>query len=202
MKKAKKAFYNQGKKYYRLYNENGKEIGWIDPIYEKTQTNYLKGASLFLITREGDLVLEKRSKNTEITPGDIDLISGHRDNHEKGKKTVYREAKEEVGVKKKKISKPKKVKGNVALEFKGSKFFISFYASMLKKRTRHFDLQESEVEEVMVVPMQKGFDLIRKNLTKFPYTGNEEIFEEIFKKVELFYQKFLEKQNPKVEYTR
>lgn len=202
MKKSKKAYYNDGKKYYRLYNENGKEIGWIDPIYEKTQTNFLKGATLFLLTREGDLVLEKRSKSTELTPGENDFISGHCDNHEKGKETVYREAKEEVGVKKKKISKPKKLKGNVPLEFKGSKFLISFYASMLKKRAKHFDLQKSEVEEVIVIPRQEGFDLIRKGLTKFPYVGNEEIFEEIFEKVELFYQKNLEKQNKKVEYIR
>lgn len=201
MKKSKKAFYNNGKKYYRLYDENGKEIGWIDPIFEKTQTNFLKGVSLFLLTRDGYLVLEKRNKNTEITPGDIDLISGHRDNHEKGKQTVYRESKEEIGIKKKKIVKIKKVAKNVPLRFRGGrKFLISFYAGMLRKKAKKFKLQESEVEEVMIVPMQEGFDLIRKNLTKFPYTGNEEIFEEIFKKVELFYKKSLKREKKVVEY--
>lgn len=202
MKKAKKPFYNNGKKYYRLYNEKGKEIGWIDPIYEKTQTNYLKGATLFLLTREGYLVVEKRSKNTKLTPEENDLISGHLDNHEKRKETVYRETKEEVGIKKKKISKPKKIKGNVPLKFGKNNFLISFYVSVLRKKNNKFKSQKSEVEEVIVAPRKEVYDLIRKNLTKFPYTGNEEIFEEIFKEVDLFYQKFLEKQNQKVEYTR
>jgi len=206
MKKSKKAFYDNGKKYYRLYNEKGEEIGRINPIYEKTQTNFLKGITLFLLTRDGKLVLEERNKNAGLNAGDIDLISGHRDNHEEGKKTVYRETKEEIGIKKKKMTKPKKIKNNVPLEFSGRKFFISFYATMLTKKVKHFDLQESEVEDVIIVPMQEGFDLIRKNMTKFQYTGNEAIFEEIFKKVELFYQKSLEKQNKKrneeLEYTK
>ncbi len=201
MKKSKKAFYNNGQKYYRLYNENGKEIGWIDPIYEKTQTNYLKGATLFLLTRNGYLVMEKRSKNTKLTSGEIDLVSGHCDNHEKGKKTVYRESREEVGVKKKKIAKAKKIATNVRLKFNGDRnFLISFYVAILKKQMKKFKLQNSEVEEVFVVPRQKGFELIRNNMTKFPYTGNEEIFEEIFKKVDLFYEKSLEKE--KKEYIR
>lgn len=197
MKKSKKAFYDNGKKYYRLYNEKGEEIGRINPIYEKTQTNFVKVISLFLLTQDGKLVLEERNKNTELNPGDIDLISGHRDNQEKGKKTVYRETKEEVGIKKKKMAKPKKVKVNVPLKFSERNFFVNFYVTMLKNKVKKFNLQESEVEDVMLVPMQEGFDLIRKNMTRFQYTGNEAIFEEIFKKVELFYEKSLEKQNKK-----
>lgn len=201
MKKSKKAFYNHGRKYYRLYNELGKEIGWIDPIYEKTQFNYLKGVTLFLLTREGDLILEKRDKNTRLTSGALDAISGHCDNHEKTKKTVYREAKEELGIKKKNITKVKKIATNVPLRFSGERnFFISFFVSELRKKNKKFKLQKKEVEDVIVMPMQEGFDLIRKNLTKFPYTGNEEIFENIFRKVELFYKKSLEKE--KKEYIR
>lgn len=204
MKKSKKAFYKNGEKYYRLYDESGKEIGQINAIYEKTQNHYLKGVTLFLLTKEGNLVLEKRSKNTEITPGDIDLISGHCDNHEKRKQTVYREAKEEVGMKKKKISKPQKLKGNVPLKFSGRKFLISFYVAKMRKESMKFNLQESEVEDVMIVPMHEGFELIRKDLTKFPYTNHEAVFEEIFAKVELFYQKSLKKQRDykELEYDR
>ncbi len=203
MKKSKQAFYNKNKKYYRMYNEQGKEIGWIHPIYEKTQTNYLKGVSVFLLTQDGKLVLEKRTPNTCLTPGDIDIISGHCDKHEKGKKTAYRELKEEIGIQKKKVLKLRKIKKNVPLRFKGGRnFFISFYVTQLKKRKNKFNLQEIELEEVIIVPMQEGFDLIRKGLTKFPYKGNEIVFEEIFKKVELFYQKSIEKQKKKVEYSR
>lgn len=206
MKKSKKAYYNNGEKYYRLYDEKKKEIGWINPIFENTQTNYLKGVTLFLLTKEGYLVLEKRSQKTVMTPEKIDLISGHRDNHEKAKETVYREVKEEVGIQKKKITKPRKVKGNIPLKFEGRNFFISFYVAMFRKKKIEFDLQEAEVEDIIVVPMQQGFDLIRKGLTKFPYEGNEAIFEDIFEKVELFFKKSLEKQerkdNKELEYSR
>ena len=45
--------------------------------------------------------------------------------------------------------------------------------------------------------MKEGFDLIRQGKTKFPYSGNEKKFEEIFEKVELFYKKSIEKNRCK-----
>lgn len=194
MKKSKKIFKNSnGEKYYKLYDERGNEIGRINPLFEKKQSNWLKGVSIFLLTHDGKLVLEKRSKNTNLTPSDIDLVSGHRDEEEKGKKAAYRELKEELGIKKKKVLSLKKVKHETPLVFKGGRnFFISFYVTKLKKQIDYLDFQEAEVEDVMIVPMQEGFDLIRESKTKFPYSGNEKKFEEIFKKVELFYQKSIE----------
>jgi len=130
----------------------------------------------------------------------IGLISGHCDGAEKGKRAVYREMREEVGIKKKKVYKIKKIETKIPLEFGKRKFFISFYATMLKnkKSFKNLNLQNSEVEEVLIVPMQEGFNLIRSNKTKFPYDGNEEIFEQIFEKVELFYQKYSEKKEEEV----
>ena len=60
----------------------------------------------------------------------------------KGKKTAYRELKEEIGVKKKKVTKPKKVKSNVPLKFSERNFFISFYVTKLRKKVDKFNLQE------------------------------------------------------------
>lgn len=185
--------------YYKLYDEKGNEIGIINPLFEKKQSNWLKGVSIFVLTESGDLILEKRSKNTQLTPNDIDLVSGHRDGEEKGKEAAYRELNEELGIKKKKVLKLKKVKNETPLVFKGGRnFFISFYVTKLKKKMDYLDFQESEVQDVMIVPMQKGFDLIRNNQTKFPYTGNEKKFEEIFEKVEEYYRKNIVSKNQKI----
>ena len=199
MKKSKKIFKsNNGEKYYKLYDDRGNEIGRINPLFEKKQSNWLKGVSIFLLTDDGKLVLEKRSKNTNLTPNDMDLVSGHRDEEEKGKKAAYRELKEELGIKPKKVLALKKVKHETPMVFKGGRnFFISFYVTKLKKKIDYLDFQEAEVEDVMMVPLQEGFNLIRENKTKFPYTGNEKKFEEIFEKVELFYQKSIKAKETK-----
>ena len=199
MKKSKKSFKNSnGEKYYKLYDEVGNEIGRINPLFEKKQSNWLKGVSIFVLTDDGNLVLEKRSKKTQLSPSDIDLVSGHRDEEEKGKKAAYRELNEELGLKKKKFLSLKKIKHETPLVFKGGRnFFISFYVTKLKKKIDYLDFQEAEVEDVIILPMKEGFDLIRQSKTKFPYSGNEKKFEEIFEKVELFYKKSSEVKKDK-----
>lgn len=188
----------KGEKFYKLYDEKGNEIGRINPIFEKTQNDWLKGVSIFVLTEDGNLVLEKRTKNTVLTPGDIDLVSGHTDSDEKSKKAGYRELEEELGIKKKRVLKLKKLKTDVPLVFKGKrKFFISFYVTKMKKKFDESNLQETEVQDVMIVPIEDGFELIRNNKTKFPYTGNEEKFEKIFEKVRQYYDKKISKTTEK-----
>ena len=191
MKKSKKLFKSStGEKYYKLYDEKGQEIGQIHPLFEKKQTNWLKGVSVFVLTEDGNLVLEKRSKNTNLTPSDIDLVSGHRDEEEKGKEAAYRELREELGIKRKKVLSLKKVRHETPLVFRGGRnFFISFYVTKLKSSIKNMNFQETEVEDVIILPLQEGFEWIRQNKTKFPYTANEKKFEEIFEKVEEFYKK-------------
>lgn len=199
MKKSKKVFDENRKKYYKLYDEKGNEIGRINPLFEKKQYNWLKGVSVFILTEEGNLVLEKRTKNTNLTPGDIDLVSGHRDGEEKGKEAAYRELKEELGIKKKKILKLKKIRKDAPLVFKGGRnFFISFYVTQLKNKKNYLHFQETEVEDIMILPIEEGFELIRKNQTKFPYEGNEKKFEEIFEKVKEYYRKSIESKDGKL----
>ncbi len=180
--------------YYIIYDENKKRIGCINAKYEKMQQQWLKGVSVFVITKNGNIILEQRTKNTSITPDEIDLCSGHRDNNEKGKETAYRELKEELGIQKKKITKLKKIKKEVPLIFKGErKFYIQFYMAILKNKK--INLQKSEVDSIIEVPLKKGFEMIRKEETKFPYAGNEEKFEKIFKKIEeQFYEKTIDRE--------
>ena len=180
--------------YYIIYDENKKEIGCINAKYEKMQQQWLKGISVFVITKEGKLILEQRTKNTSITPNEVDLCSGHRDNNEKGKKTAFRELKEELGIRKKRILKLKKIKKEVPLIFKGKrKFYIQFYMAIVNDNKNK--IQKSEVDSVIEIPLQEGFEMIRQGKTKFPYVGNEEKFEKIFEKIEKkFYKEVTNKK--------
>ena len=198
--KPKKLIKNKKKEnYYIIYDENKKKIGCINSKYEKMQEQWLKGISIFVITKDGKIILEQRAKKTSITPNEIDLCSGHRDNKEKGKETAFRELKEELGIRKKRILKLKKIKKEIPLIFKGErKFYIQFYMTILKKQK--LNLQKSEVNSVLEVPLQEGFEMIRQGKTKFPYTGNEEKFEKIFKEVEKkFYKEIIDKKAIDIE---
>lgn len=189
---------NEEEIYYYVYDENKNKVGKIKSSYEKMQNLWLKGIAIFVITKDGELILEQRSDKTNLTPGAIDLCSGHRDNKEKGKKTPKRELKEELGIKKKKIKKIKKIKKEVPLVFgKDRKFFIQFYAAKINLKSPK-KLQKEEVKNIIKVPLQEGFDMIRHGKTKFPYQGNEAYFEEIFQEVEKFSKK-QEDGNKKIE---
>ena len=178
---------NNKKNYYIMYNEKKQKIGKIYADYEELQNNWLKGVSIFVITEDGKLVIEKRAQDTKLTPGQIDLCSGHRDNDEKGKSSAYRELKEELGIKKRQVLKLKKIRSEVPLIFKGDrKFFIQFYAGIIKQRKSNLELQEEEVSKIEEVPLEEGFELIREGKTKFPYFGREKEFEEIFEKITEF----------------
>jgi len=157
------------------------------------QNQWLKGVSTFVITNNGNLILEQRTLKTRITSGQMDLCSGHRDNKEKRKQTPYRELKEELGIKKPKILKLKRIKGEIPLVFKGDrKFFIQFYMAIMKKKNPKLKINREEVNNTIEIPLEEGFELIRQNRTKFPYEENEEKFEAIFQEVKEAYAKYKE----------
>jgi 8-oxo-dGTP pyrophosphatase MutT (NUDIX family) len=177
--------------YYYVYDENKNKVGKIKSDYEKFQNLWLKGVAVFVLTKDGMLILEKRAATTKLTPNLIDLCSGHRDNKEKGKQTPKRELKEELGIKKKKIKKIKRVEREIPLIFGNDrKFYIQFYVAKTKIKSIK-KLQKEEVENIIKVHLQEGFNMIRRGETKFPYKGNEQYFEKLFEEVE----KFIEKTN-------
>lgn len=187
---------NNNKIYYIVYDENGNKIGTIYPEYKKLQSQWLKVITMFVITKNGKLLVEERAK-TDLTPNKKDLVSGHIENQEKGKETAYREAKEEVGIKPKKILKIKKVKNNVPLIIENRKFFTKFYFAIANIDLKELKLQKEEVRSIIEVSLEEGFELIRQGETRFPYEGNEEVFEEIFEKVRKFYDKCFNKEKCK-----
>ena len=85
-------------KYYKVYDEQKSFLYNIPVTQEKNLTNqFLKGVTCFVVNEQGQILLEKRA-NTELTPGKIDLVSGHVDMEEIEKQSIIRELGEEVGI--------------------------------------------------------------------------------------------------------
>lgn len=189
---------NKKPKYYKMYDEDGEYIGWINTKYEKMQNRYLKGVSTFVITDKGEVIIEIRSKDCILTPNQRDLCSGHIDQEEQNDETVYRELKEELGIQKEQIYIFSKNINEIPLIFaRNRKFFIQFNTVIgnfdVEQIRKH--IQSTEVADVISIPLQDCFELIRSNRTKFPYAGNEERFEEVFQSVIQTYQNFKKENN-------
>lgn len=184
---------NQLPKYYKMYDKDKQYVGWINMRYEKMQNRYLKGVSTFVITRDGNVIIQLRSKNCALTPAQRDLCSGHLDEEETSDKATYRELEEELGITKKQIDVFAKNEGEIPLTFaKNRKFFIQFNTVIgdFKVDETKKNIQKTEVDDVIAIPMQHCFELIRNGETKFPYRGREEEFEKVFKSVMQVYQSY------------
>ena len=55
----------------------------------------------------------------------------------------------------------------------------------MKTSLKSFSIQKDEVDEIEWIPMEKAFNLIRQNKTKFPY---DKRYEKIFIQVKEHYQ--------------
>ena len=121
---------NNTGEYYKVYNDRGEFLYNIDRKDEKTLTDqYLKGVTCFVINQNGEVLIEKRG-NTELTPGKLDLVSGHIDNEEVGMQAIIRELEEEVGIPTQDALGVHRVETMpIQLESKGKtrNFFIEFY---------------------------------------------------------------------------
>lgn len=181
--------------YYKMYDEDKQYIGWINMKYEKMQNRFLKGVSTFVITREGNVIIEVRSKDCNLTPSKKDLCSGHIDMEEGNDETVYRELQEELGIKKEQIDIFSKCNTDIPLIFSGNrKFFIQFNTIIgdFKLQDIKQHLQKEELSDVIEIPLEECFELIRNGKTKFPYKGHEKQFEDVFQSVVQIYQKYKE----------
>lgn len=179
---------HKNNKYYKVYDEKGQYLENIDCCDENNITSqYLKGVTCFVINQQGEVLLEKRV-NKGLTPGKIDLVSGHLDGEEVGTQAIVRELKEEVGIELEESINTRKV-GTLPLKFnsngKNRNFFIDFY--YLIRNSSQTTIQKSEVEKVFWVPLNKAFEMIKNGETKFP--KDNDMYNEIFKKIELAYHK-------------
>lgn len=177
------------KDFYKVYDKTGKYLYDIDVGDEKKITNeYLHGVTCFVVNNNNEVLMEVRA-NTELTPGKIDLVSGHVNGNEMGIHAILRELEEEVGIKHvlgndiKRVSDLSKPLG---FESKGKtrNFHIDFYCLQTKKH--HFTIQPEEVQSLKWVPMEDAFNMIKNGKTKFPKQGGNVSYEKIFNNVREF----------------
>ena len=172
--------------FYKVYDKTGKYLYDIDVSKEKELNNeYLHGVTCFVINEKDEVLMELRA-NTELTPGKIDLVSGHVNGDEVSLKAMLRELEEEVGIKGVLGSDIKRVNDltkPLGFESKGKirNFHIDFYCMQTKKH--HFTIQPEEVASLKWVPMEKAFDMIKSGETKFPKQQRNVNYDQIFDKV-------------------
>ena len=180
--------YKKGKSGNKIYKSR------ISTKNELSQNDYLGGVSCFILDEKGNILIERRG-NTKITAGEIDLCSGHIDNNETPTQAMIREyveelhkgnQKEQEQARNEAINNLKKLEElDLIFKNKGNerKFFIQFY--VMKTSLKNFTIQKDEVDNIEWIPMEKAFNLIRQNKTKFPY---DKRYEKIFKQVREHYQ--------------
>lgn len=188
--------------FYKVYDKTGKYLYDIDVSKEKELDNqYLHGVTCFVINDKKEVLMEVRA-NTELTPGKIDLVSGHVNGNEIGLEAMIRELDEEVGIKGvsgndiKRVSELAKPLG---FESKGKvrNFHIDFYCIQTQKH--HFRIQPEEVASLKWIPMEDAFEMIKTGKTKFPKQQGHVNYDNIFNNVRNITQKM---DKPKDEVMR
>ena len=176
--------------YYKVYDKSKKLKKIIAIRQEKqlTEEEWLEGVSCFVINENGEVLIEKRV-GRGLTPGKLDLCSGHVDGDETTTQAMIRELKEELGIENQETMNVTKLAENVIpLEFSSSNkkrnFFITFYC--LKRNTSNVTIQEEEIEKIVWLPLEEAFALIKSGRTKFPADYD---YEPIFQKVRDICQK-------------
>lgn len=170
--------------YYRVYDRDGNFKRIIEKEKESQlgDDEWLKGVTCFVINEKGEVLIEKRV-DKGITPGQLDLCSGHVDGNEIPTQAMIRELKEELGIENQEgMNVIKLTQEELPLEFEGLgrtlNFFITPYC--LKRNSSEVTIQEKEIEYISWVPQEKCFELIKANKMKFPSNYD---YGDIFQKV-------------------
>lgn len=182
---------------YNVYDKQGKLTRKIDKKQELSinENEWLKGVTCFVINEKGEVLIEKRV-NKGLTPGKLDLCSGHIDGDETQTQAMIRELGEELGISiEEAINVIKINKNELPFKFRSGEktlnFFITVYC--LKRNSSDVTLQKEEVDKIVWLPLEEAFELIRSGRTKFPKNYD---YEEIFDKVRNVYNN---KETRKVE---
>ena len=160
------------KTYYKVFDKMGNLKGKIEKSQEKiiTEDMWLAGVSCFVINENNQILIEKRV-GKGLTPGKLDLCSGHIDGEEVPTQAMIRELKEELGIEIEESMNVKKLtQKSCPLVFRSSQskrnFFIDFYC--LKRNKSDIKIQEEEIDKIYWASKEECFELIRSGKTKFP----------------------------------
>lgn len=169
---------------YNVYDKNGNLKRRIEKEEEKSinEDEWLRGVTCFVINEKGEVLIEKRV-NKGLTPGKLDLCSGHVDGEETQTQAMIRELGEELGIPfEEAMSVIKLVPNEMPIEFdssgRKSRFLITSYC--LKRNSSEVKTQKEEIDAIAWAPLEKCFELITSGKTKFPANYDyEEIFQEV-----------------------
>jgi len=168
-----------------MYNQSQNYIGKINNRYEKMQNRWLKGISIFLITENGKIVMEKRG-NVKLNPYEDDFCSGHVEEKNGYLETyiqaAYREAEEELGLKPYQVKDLTSIQNPVPLVFKDRKFFIQFFCAKIDSKNITKDYKE--VKDYYEEDIEQVIKKLREDRTKFPYRQNKDEIEKIIMELE------------------
>ena len=144
---------------------------------------WLKGVTCFVLNEKGEVLVEQRV-NKGLTPGKLDLCSGHVDGDETPTQAMIRELGEELKIGfEEAMNVIKLTQDELPIEFESSgktlRFFITAYC--LKRNSSEVTIQKDELNSIAWVPLETFFELIKNGKTKFP--ARHEKYEEVFQKV-------------------
>ena len=170
---------------YRVYDRSGNFKTAIEKKQEEklNSDEWLQGVTCFVLNENGEVLIEKRA-NKGLTPGQLDLCSGHVDGDETPTQAMIRELGEELGIKTEEaMNVIKLTQEGIPFEFENSgrslRFLITAYC--LKRNSSEVTIQKDEIDAIAWVPLEKCFELIKNGKTKFP--ANHEKYDEVFQKV-------------------
>lgn len=175
--------------YYKVYDKTGRYIRDIKIEDEKNlEDEYLYGVTCFVINEKNQVLMEERA-NTELTPGKIDLVSGHVNGNESGFEAILRELREEVGIYNvdyNQIGKLSVLSKPLGFESKGKirNFLIDFYCVFIEQK-QVTKIQQEEVKSYEWVPMDIAISKIVNGLTKFPKQEKGKVdYKQVIKRLE------------------
>ena len=167
---------------YKVYDKSGKLKKLIYKSKEKelNEDSWLNGVTCFVINEKGEALIEKRV-NKGLTPGKLDLCSGHVDGEETQTQAMIRELKEELGIQLEEAMNVVKITQDaVPLQFKSSgknkNFFITFYC--LKRNNSDIVFQKEEIDKIVWLPIEETFEPSSK-VTSFRFSSAENAFSPI-----------------------
>ena len=123
---------------YNVYNKDGELTRKIDKRQELniSEDEWLKGVTCFVLNEKGEVLIEKRV-NKGLTPGKLDLCSGHVDGDETQTQAMIRELGEELGIKTEEAMNVIKItKDGLPFELESGEKKLHFfnYGILLKKK--------------------------------------------------------------------
>ena len=150
------------KEMLEIIDKNGNLTGEIVEKFEAKSRNLLfKVIALFILNKDNQILLEKRSSSKKINPSKWGIVEGHVDVGETAETATLRELKEELGVDAEltditfvcSVLKERETNSNITYA----------YCMFLDKDIKDFVLQEEELSEVKWLDFYEYKKLVENN---------------------------------------